>query len=347
MKYSIAVFSFSLLKVVAAKLWYPLDVKDYLCNNIKHGEKLPDDVEPELLLKKLDTSTLSREIAYSVMKNRENYAMPELLSLWEYLAPMSTVERRLRLYGMSIAKHDVRGNGNCLYHSLRTGFIKHGFSVKVLHNFINENLKPSIRAAYDAFKPSGAYYTASELKKLAHISNWGFDPDVKESMDHFDAATFKTQLDDTICQKPHVTVDRGLGTATRYMFDYEKYRDRLNNQEDVKTVASDMFRDMEKFFKIILGDVMDVSALQRIFSFRAVFFNQKESRVTCGIMDDGIKVKFYVNLYFNEGCHFALTGLIDLHIPYQPYEPISIFLAQDLPLPLAIIMGDDCRLSTD
>ncbi|KAK1444490.1 hypothetical protein BgAZ_103960 [Babesia gibsoni] len=348
MKSYVTVVSLFLFSMVTAKVWYPVDVKDDLCNRIKNGENIPTDEEDIYdKIKKLDVSTLSREIAYSVMIGRENYAMPLLAHPWEYTTPLSFMEQRLRLYGMSIAKHETPKDGNCLFHALSMIFIKNGYSAKVLQKFINERIKPSVRAAYEEFKPSGAYYTASELRKLSQVVYWGFDPDSKESMDKFDEDHYLNILRDIIITSVVPDPNVNPSAMSRGTFDYKAYMDQIDGGKEVKEVASEMFRDMLKYFVNVFGDYLDINNLELLFSFKTVLFNIESQKLSCGEVSRDSRIQFFVTLYYQENSHFAIQGLIDLHEPYQPYEPISAFLAQDLPIPLAMMMVDDCRLARD
>lgn len=329
----------------SSELWFPRDVRDYLCSSKPiYDTPVPNEGVFETL-RSLDRSKLSRLLAAYVQLNADKFKLPALTYEWEYDHKLLNLEERMRTYGLTIAKRDARGDNQCLFHSLRVGFIKHKYTIEILQRLMQSNLAPALRKAVMHMKTEGKYYSMRELKRLALVYQWGFDPEVKESMENFDDEVFLAKMQEYIDKRDALACLLGEAEGEKYRVDILPFKEEISNgNKNIKDVAAEIFKALHEAHSDLFGDSSDISALEGIFTFKVVVFNRTSRKITCVIKEDNRRVDFIVTLYCEDGKHFALQGIVDMYLPAEPYEPTGVMLASDIPLGLGIMIGDDCNL---
>lgn len=296
-----------LLGNVVASRWHPAAISELTC---QEKEVEPSYIVNENVYKSiglLDRFHLSRVIATSVIAHHDQYRLPVLTSEWEYMKPQPMLDLRLQLYGMSIAKLDVRGNGNCFYFSLEVAFIKYGLSIDVLRKLLNDTLLPSIRSGILGMKTARqSYYTALELKRIVYIGLWGFNPDVEESVKQFNAAHFKEFLATCTLMRQFWDADKRNPDYARYeKYDYVAAQKEFDEYTGpIEDCATKIFNETLDAEEEQMAYLVDVHKMEEIFNFKTILFGMGIPRMTCGErLNDNRKVNFFVMLYYAVGFH--------------------------------------------
>ncbi|AFZ81266.1 signal peptide-containing protein [Theileria equi strain WA] len=299
--------------------------------------------------KSLDINSMARLLAYKnrFMKPKRN-TRPQLVGEWEYNKINKKWPERLAVYGYGIADIQARGDGSCMFNTLSIIFRTEGITKEKIRQNIDKTMPQGIHNGIMAITSKGDFLEPIELKRISIISFFGCDPDVPESYAHYNHDHLLQEIGKIAESEWYANEEamKLLGNSRAPItegWDVKKTYDELRTGTNQREAALALFRTLEKALQDRWGDYLDLNLLERYLGFKGITFGHENTVIGCGEIQRDLNPKFFVTIYYFKECHFDVAGLFNLD-EQAPVKPKSLFRPEEIPVALAILMTDDCKL---
>eukprot|EP00371_Babesia_bovis_P003215 XP_001611862.1 hypothetical protein [Babesia bovis T2Bo] len=319
MMFVVAIIWAQIAFVLGVPRWNPLTVDQVFDVNSRTPLDLEANGKQFDKMHTMDRNTLARSLYLWRAINHRVCKRPPLEHPWTYPDVQYALHQRFAFYGMDYATYAVRGDGKCLFNTLAAGFRLSGMTADRLRHFMNENYDKHLVELVKEYRPQDDYYTPEDLMKFSLAGLVGIDPDSPASVQHFDPALFHdklTMMEEFKRQNDASQDDENLLEVLNGVDILGKRKDLTG--DNAMEIASQIHREIKARHDKVFGSNIDIILFQDLFQFKLIFLNE------------GMR-------------HFNLAGLVDVCTEDKPEvaRPVSLIMAQDIPVALAIMLGDN------
>ncbi|ORM39922.1 uncharacterized protein BXIN_1287 [Babesia sp. Xinjiang] len=261
----------------------------------------------------IDRNTLAHLLHIEASLKCKEDQIPIFPEGWKGPDKTTALQQRFGFYGMMFGTYEVRGDGKCLFRTISEAFRLGGMTVEKAKKLVPPNTEKQLAEMVKAYQPEGEYYSYTDLMKFSLASILGVDSDSQESINNFDPEKFKANMD---VIKEFIEVYQAAGDNENLLdlfqdVNFTEKRAELNDTNALE-IAVEIHKKLKKRQQDVMGSNLDINSLQNLFHYAGM-------------------------------AHFKVAGLVDgCNLKRTDKAvPRPIIMAQDVPLPLAILAADN------
>ncbi|XP_953282.1 uncharacterized protein TA10740 [Theileria annulata] len=310
-------------------------------------QSIENELNLLVMAKYIDVPTLSRLFAFKNFLSSEDYELqPKFRRGWIYKSKLvEQWARRLGMYGYGIAVMNSRGDGNCMFYTIRTIFHLNNITNDDLLAYLNPDLKPAVMVAIRGLLEGDELISVLDLKRICNISWMGFDPFDPESFSMADFDLLNEKLENlSLIQMALQDKEGNMGVEGGMMvagLNITEFNRRMNTESDKLKVARDLFEAMEAKLKDRHGDHLDSRELEFAFQMKMLLFNKEKTEINCMTKHYDYNPKFAITLYYSDNSHYDVAGIYKLGTT-DKNKIKTLFKINEIPIPIIMFISDDC-----